>query len=475
MGAFQSGFQMGGSIAQDAMRLALQEREMAMREAAEQRAATEFGWKKDDMARRDAAFDNYNNVAAGIGADQSAQLKQTYGMNPSQISRAVAAGGADGLKAQLASYDVPDSYDMQGGAAAPAAPATGVQPGRFTADQLKTVEPTRMGRERAMEQLAVAMRDPRAMRESQNEQLVIQKNDIATGVMKMPLKELEAMAPDINMSGYPLLYTGKGKNGYTFLKTEADGKTPIPGSTFTLNESQLRQMAMAHALGQAGFGTDAMATLSSAHKDIHEHVKGWNDAQTKLVTTNNQGAHFAESGENQRAHIGVLKGHYNKPNYTQFEDDKGNPVYLDLSKAPQGANGQLQLPAGIRPMKQAAQLSDMEKIGYGKALEQISMLPPDAPPSAIASVYRRNGLDPAKFGGGGGLPASWGPVGPTAPGAAVPGAPGATGIKTYGQRLQESYDRWQAAKAPWYMPTPTANSAERDAEEEYTQLLRAGR
>lgn len=471
MTSFNTGFQLGASMYNNAERNRLAAEELELAKARDARAAEEFGWRRDQQAREDAAFQNFNNMAGGIGADQQAQLQQTYGMNPAQIAKGLQNGGAAGLKQQLASYDAPDSYDLQ------SVPAAGVQPGRFTADQLQTKEPSRMDMERAMGQLALARRDVQGMRASQTAMVDLQKSDIASKVMNMKTEDLEKLAPDINQSGYPLLYTGKGKGGYTFIATEADGKTPIAGSQFKLNESQLRQMALAHELGSAGFGSEAMATLSAAHKDIGDHVKGWNEAMAKMATTNNAATHYQEQGEIGRAHNAVLKNHYNKPVYTQFENDKGEPVYLDLSKAPQGANGQLQLPTGIRPMKQAAQLSDLEKIGYTKALEQINMLPPNAPQSAIADVYRRNGLDPAKFGGGSGLPASWGPqAGATqAPGPGPAPGPVPQGGLSYNQRLQGAYDRWMQAKAPWYMPTPAANSAERAAEEEYTALLRAGR
>lgn len=297
MGAFQSGFQMGGELANQAVRNEIAQRELAIKEAAEGRAAEEFKNRQADRTREDNAFTNYSNLAGGINQDTQAQVGRTYGMNPAQIAAAVQNGGAEGLRAKLAGYDQPDSYDLQN---VPNAPAGGLQP-RFDASQLKATEPSRLDRERALEQISVARRDTQGIRQSQQAQRTIQIDDITAGVMKRDIADIEKLAPDINMSGYPLLYTGKTKNGYTFLKTQADGKTPIPGSEFKLNESQLRQLALSHELGAAGFGTEALNSLSAAHKDIGDHVAKWNSAQTQSATTSNQAAIGDETSRHNKA------------------------------------------------------------------------------------------------------------------------------------------------------------------------------
>lgn len=133
----------------------------------------------------------------------------------------------------------------------------------------------------------------------------MQKNEIAARVMKLPLAELEKRAPEVTKSGYPMLYTGKDKSGYTFLKTEADGVTPIPGSQFTVNESQLRQFAMAAELGDAGFGTDALTLLSSAHKDMGDHIGKWNAAISGVTAANNQATNFANDDDNKKKKLAV--------------------------------------------------------------------------------------------------------------------------------------------------------------------------
>jgi hypothetical protein len=435
MGSFQSGFQMGGDIANQAIRNAMAERELAMKEAAEGRAATEFQNRQADRAREDEAFSNYSNLSGGINRGTQDQLRQTYGMNPQQIAAGLQGGGAAGLQAKLASYDAPDSYDLQ------SVPAAGVQP-RFDASQLKAVDPSRLDRERGLEQLSVARRDIAGIRESQKAQRGIQIDDITAGVMKRPISEIEKLAPDINMSGYPLLYTGKTKNGYSFLKTEADGKTPIPGTQFNLNESQLRQMALAHELGAGGFGTEAMTALQGAHKDIGEHVGRWNDAQAKIATSNTQAATGEETARHNRAteanqadhnallrdHYGAMKKIYDRPqpgNIREFTNDKNEPVMVDLGGLPRNSDGTISMPTGLKPKNSKM----VDPTAYWGAMEKAMNVYGDsakarmavdsyfgltAPTNDVAAQLKA--LNEAKSGKGGGL---------NVPGAPAPAAPAA--------------------------------------------------
>jgi hypothetical protein len=312
MGAFQTGFQLGGDAFNSAVKAKLMEDQLAMEQAREARAAEEFNWRRDQQAREDTAFNRYNNLAGGIDTNTQKQLADTYGMNPAQVASALQAGGVEGLKSRVAGYDVPDASDLQSrpnlvrdDATGNISPVAGLQP-RMSADQLSMVEPTRLAKEKAMEQLAIARRDVQGLRASQQAQLDLQKNDIASEVMKMKTSELDELAPQVSKSGYPLLYTGKSKNGYTFLKTENDGVTPIPGSEFKMTESQLRQMALAHKLGEAGFGTDALETLNKAHKDLGEHVARWNDTMTKVATVGNTATHYGNQDANAAAHTKML-------------------------------------------------------------------------------------------------------------------------------------------------------------------------
>lgn len=344
MSSFNSGFNLGANMYNNAERNRLAAEELDLAKARDARAAEEFGWRRDQQLREDAAFNNFSNTAGGINQQGQQQLQQTYGMNPGQVARGLQNGGAAGLREQLAAYDAPDSYDLQGGGA-------GVQP-RFTADQLQTKEPSRMDFERAMGGLALARRDVQGMRASQTAMADLQKSDIAAKVMAMKTEDLDRLAPDINQSGYPLLYTGKGKGGYTFMATEADGKTPIAGSQFKMNEAQLRQMALAHELGTAGFGTEAMATLAAAHKDIGDHVGKWNEAMAKLASTNNTATHFSNTDANDATRTKAIAARYNRPqagDLREFQNEKGESVLVDVTGLKANKDGTLPLPLGLKP------------------------------------------------------------------------------------------------------------------------------
>ena len=64
MGAFQSGFQMGGNIAQNAMEMANRERELAMREAADARAAEAHGLQMKSTRRIEDATQAVTDAAS---------------------------------------------------------------------------------------------------------------------------------------------------------------------------------------------------------------------------------------------------------------------------------------------------------------------------------------------------------------------------------------------------------------------------
>lgn len=165
MSAFANGFRLGLGSYQQAL-------DNQAREVERQRAEEVHNWRRDerkrieqDREREDAAVANFDNVQRGVSADTQGQIKDTYGMTPQQISQA-----GDGLKEKLASYDVPDSYDLQ------TAPPEGAKP-KFTADQVKTAAPSQLDLERAMQGVALAKRDYTGVRQSLDKQRQIQAAD----------------------------------------------------------------------------------------------------------------------------------------------------------------------------------------------------------------------------------------------------------------------------------------------------------
>ncbi len=292
MGSFDSGFRMG----QQAYQQSIDNDRQKVLDGykADEMARQKATWGREDKERADvdAAFANVQNVRSGISPEQQGQIKDTYGMTPGQTA---AAGPA--LPAKLASYDVPDSYDLQTAGSTPA----------FNAQGLALKKASDAELERANEGVYLAKRDLAGVSKSKELQRGYGIREITDATAKMPLAEIEKLLPQLNTntSQYPMLYTGKGKGGYSFLSTESDGS---PGKSFTMNEAQLRQLASAHALGNAGFGAESMAALNAAHKDIGDHVTKWNDATVKAATGSNTATHYAGADERDGERIGLAAG-----------------------------------------------------------------------------------------------------------------------------------------------------------------------
>lgn len=264
---------------------------------AQEFAQKQQNWNRENTqhADEDAAYANVQNLRTGISQEQQGQIQQTYGMTPQQTARVGTA-----LPAKLASYDTPDGYDLQN------APDEGTAP-EFNASGLKLKKASDAEMERAAEGMYMAKRDMAGVTQSKERQRAYSIREITDTAAKMPLADLEKQLPQLNTnnSQYPVLYTGKGKGGYSFLTTEPDG---TPGNAFTMNEAQVRQLASAHALGDAGFGTESLTALASAHKDISDHITKRNDVTAKTVAANNTAVHYGGADERDASRVGIAQG-----------------------------------------------------------------------------------------------------------------------------------------------------------------------
>lgn len=424
---FAEGFAVGSSGMRGALQFGLdkqrQDKELALQDEAAARTREEFGWRRDDRQRLDDAYSSYGQLGLPTttgGPTTGNFARMDRGQDPEEIDPVVVTPAATGAAADLA-------------------------------------------REQALERIAIASRNPDMIRSSALAQRQLHMSGIASDAMKAKLSDIEGQLPQLNTnsSGYPMLYTGKSKNGYTFLTTESDGS---PGQRMTMNESQLRQFYLAHQLGEAGYGTEAMSTLNSAHKDLGDHVARWNEASTKMATTNNAGVHDANMDANSaitaraaqtsagataalaRSHSGYYdqltsEAQQNRKDSMSAREvaDEFDSLTPEEQAGPTGAGlvrkynmlnakpGQmvpLRGDAGAGKLPQT--LTDQEKLGYSEAVKEIALLgPKDRTPDKLAAVYRAYNLDPAKFGVQG-LP-SWGggnagSEGASAP-AAIPGRP----------------------------------------------------
>ncbi len=143
--------------------------------------------------------------------------------------------------------------------------------------------------------------------------------DVIDSTMKRPMAELEPQLGRLNTnnSPYPLLYTGKDKNGYTFLKTDSDGN---PTGQLKLTEPQVRQLAAAQALSEGGFGAEALNYLTTANKDIAEMVKGLNAQAATVSTSQNQALRYGNADANDAARLKLAQADADRRKlYTDFQ------------------------------------------------------------------------------------------------------------------------------------------------------------
>lgn len=402
MGAFQTGFKMGGDLYADSERdkqvreeLRMRGEDQRLRQAADARAQQEHDNRMADRARVDAAYASYD------GLDQP-----------------TAGGPTPGTFARM-DRGMPEDFEPQRAGAR----ATGPE-----AD---------LAREQALERIAVASRDPNAIRASATAQRAHRQSTIAADAARRPLAEITAQLPELNTnrSGYPILYTGKDKNGYTFLTTDETG---APGQKVTMNEAQVRQFYLAHQLGEAGFGAEAMATLSAVNKDLGDHIGKWNATMQAVATTGNDATHKGnqdviegrkaraqETSAGASAALAQTHGLYYQEQIKDLKDNREHNAearqlaaqFDALSPQDQaGAAGQalrrrfnmlnakpggtLGAEAGAGRLPQT--LTDAQKILLTKAVDEISLLTPDKdtgqiPVAKVAAIYRKYGLDPAQF------------------------------------------------------------------------------
>lgn len=244
-------------------------------------------------------------------------------------------------------------------------------------------------------------------------------------VSKMSDEQIEEMAYKLNTngSGFPMLFQGKGKGGYSFL--EVDLNTGKTGREHKLNSGQLRALATAYQLGQQGFGAESMAILQSANKDIGEYLSRWNQALSAATTSQNDAQYKGDqvglardrlgldtwraqaAASNDAARTRAAVGQASRPNWVQMIDAQGNAVLVNSNALP-SEGGVARLPEGVRFPKQQPTLTDAERVAYAEAVKELATLPPGSPPPAQAAVYRKYGLDPGRFGTPGMPDAQWG-------------------------------------------------------------------
>jgi hypothetical protein len=107
-------------------------------------------------------------------------------------------------------------------------------------------------------------------------------------IAAMDVKDLDQLASGLNtnQSQVPMLFTGKNKDGYTFLTTDSKGQ---PQETLTYSASQVRRLAIANQLFSSGYAAEGLAELDKVDKSLADRI-GARNAVTQAVATSAQGA-----------------------------------------------------------------------------------------------------------------------------------------------------------------------------------------
>lgn len=273
MGSFQSGFQMGQTAYQQAIRNDEAQRELKMREAADARAAEEHGLRMSGLRRVEDATANLNRVV-GVGIQNPAAVKA----NDADFDAAVAATG-QGLPMPKAAPMQPEWRP------ATALEINAAQSGLAAAKgDMQGMEVLRVGR-KGMEF---------------DEGYKKHRGDWDAMDDDTKLKLVDKLSMDTNIRGNGTWVPGSGKkSGYMYWTPP--GKDPIK-----LSANEARELYALGSLVDVD-PTRARAEMDKVSDRVRNIAKEVFDMQVKGVQTNNTAEHYARADENDAARTGIAK------------------------------------------------------------------------------------------------------------------------------------------------------------------------
>jgi hypothetical protein len=337
---FAAGLRTGAGLVQQVL-------ENERQEKLDARETEKYERQKKMQGEQDTAIQDIRDASTpkaqvALTPQLTQQLKDTYGMTDAQITAAQAGPG--GLKAKLASYDVPDSSDLQGPAPAmglqPPAPAgiappapAGIAPPapdgiapvtpaaglatpedggpapaaapakRFTAADVPESGPAKVddiARERAVGNYALASRDMNAYQASNERLKGLQQREFVNQATAMSDKDAyDYMKQNVNTSGgMPLIVSKEGKGGYRVTSYDSNGE---PKDTL-LTAPQIKQLVAADKMMKSGYGPEGLAMAGAVHKDLADLVTHYNTGTTQMQTANNQAQNYADTHEETSRH-----------------------------------------------------------------------------------------------------------------------------------------------------------------------------
>jgi hypothetical protein len=329
--SFERGFNMGGALYQQRVNNERQAKLDARQAVLDKRA-------DDEYTRTEKAFSDYdaNTPVAPVRGDPGQYAQPT----DFQATPAGLAPAPQGYRPQASAvYDQitgqqpppPPGYRPQAGtspsnmpsSAAGGAPmeATGLPPPQR--DYVREKSQYDRALNNRNRNLALGLRDRAGLAAADAQEDVLNRQDIANDVARLSKDELGKFGAGANNSGIPVIYLGKNKNGYMVQMTDADGE---PGKKFTLNESEMRQFAMASKLAEAGYGTDAMVYLSAAHKELGAHIGTWNSMQNDAAKISNDAQYKADSVAIARDGERAKAGYYRSQTPAGISDEANEKI-----------------------------------------------------------------------------------------------------------------------------------------------------
>lgn len=424
-GAFQSGFNMGQNAWNTMQKNALAEQEMQLRKEAAARDAEQFGWRRDSINRENAAAAQYAIDSTGVAPSQLSQIKSTYGMNDQQLG-AASAGGTAGLKAKLASYDAPDSYDLQS-----VPPAASGLPKRFTSDQVSGRELSDLERLQARRALAIGTRDFNQIPQLDKDEKAFKLED----GRRAEFARLNKLSPEalVETLGGEFSRDGSGVDAMLTYDEKANKylfASKVPGMpSRTLSKPELMRYAL--GLWEAGNGDlaagmqaqiDGIRTQRELRKEDAARAatlaSGNADLFFKKLTADNDAARTNAVSRYYDAQIERYKKESEASNWgtEQYIDKDGNISVYDVNRKSKTPDFRLRtMPPGLKPYNPRP-VPELKVNPDGSVIQGSDLFVPD--PKTPGKYVKASGFGPSaldlalkNYKGGEGQPGGLDPTG----------------------------------------------------------------
>lgn len=365
--SFNSGFALGNQMFNQAERNRLLADQFELEKAREARAAEEFGWRRDDVARqraKDAEADSLTQQLTRPNADNYAFAPRgagTGGLGLRMGNQPAAEMPAEGLvMPQLATGAAVEPglrMPAQGEPVAPGGLRAPAMPDRpLTFNQA----PTGAAAEDILGRLALIRGDTAGFRASQvaargfkfEDGLKAQYAAFDAMSDEDRAKVVDRISLDQSIPGNGTWVAGTGKQqGY--LNWTPPGKDPVK---FSLKEAR-DLFALSNLMDIDPIR--ARAEMDKVSAQVRALAKDMFDTQAKGVTANNQATRFANADDLGRQELRAKQGYYgalsaraNRPqagDMREFVNDKGEVTLVDITGLPRRADGTIPLPPGLRP------------------------------------------------------------------------------------------------------------------------------